>query len=257
MTETACPWCGGNPRADGCCQLCANLRPGRRINHVENPPSCPDCALRLAAIPGELADAFAHIPWLLQPSSGKAGEVRAKDPDPPMPLGDVHDLADLRLPPLGPFAAARLAEYPHDQIGRLSVAGVLWAHVRVWIDLRQLGESGPEPTVPKLCDWLAVRTPWAVESHPAVNEYAEDVAGLLGLLLAMVGRETPDERPKPFPVPCPTCRRMSLVRRHDMHIECQWPDCSRVYSPDDWARVSKATANAIRRGHLKREEASP
>lgn len=222
---------------------------------------CGSCRVALERLPLDVADAFSHIPWLLQPSTGKAGEVRAKDPDPPMPLSDIHDLADLRLPPLGPIAAARLAEWPQDQIGRLSVAGILWGHVRVWVELRGMGETGPEPTVPRLCEWLAVRTPWAVEHLPAVDEYAADLVDLRGLLLAMVGRETPDERPKPLPgVWCPRCRRVALVRepRPDREgedqIRCTWQDCGRVYHMDDWATVSKATAKALKRGDIDEEE---
>lgn len=47
---------------------------------------------------------------------------------------------------------------------------------------------------------------------------------------------------------------MTLIRHADMTVECQWQDCARVFSPDDWATVSRAAANAIRRGQLQPRE---
>lgn len=220
----------------------------------ENSQLCGSCKVALGRLPQDVADAYALLPELTEPSmGGRGGEVRARDPDPPMPLGDAHDLTWERPLPMGPVAAARLAQWPQDQIGRLSVAGSLLSHVRVWIDLRGMGEVGPEPTVPKLAEWLSVRTGWAVEHHPAIDEYASDLVDLRGLLLAMVGRETPDERPQPLPgVPCVRCRRMTLVRELDTgRVLCTWADCQRIYTEDEWNTAARAMLQAARRGQVQ------
>ncbi len=43
--------------------------------------------------------------------------------------------------------------------------------------------------------WLRERSDWACDQDPAVGEYAEDLQSLRGLLMSMVGRTEPDERP--------------------------------------------------------------
>jgi hypothetical protein len=241
---------------EGCCSLCPTLRPGRQANHPDTGwGCCGDCRLRLAAIPGEIADAYALLPPLLWPGSTKGGEVRSKDPDPPMPLGDIHDLlADFPYPQ-GPLRLGRLAEHAGDQVGRLPVRTTLGTWARDWVERRDVGEYGPRDTVLSMCMWLAERTDWACDQHPAVADYAEDMQSLRGLLLALVGRPEPDERPKALPgVPCIRCRHVSLSRDHDGTVRCSWQDCMGVWKPDEYERVSKATANAIRRGQIKRED---
>jgi hypothetical protein len=236
--------------------LCPTLRHGRRVNHVERSQGCPDCRLVLAAVPGEIADAYALLPPLLLPGSTKGGEVRSKDPDPPMPLGDVHDLVANFRYPQGPLRLGRLAANDVDQIGRLPVRITLGSWARDWAERRDVGENGPRDTVLSMCTWLAHRTGWACDHHPDVDRYTDDVRSLLGLLLALVGRTEPDERPKPLPgVPCVRCRHSSLSRDHDGTMRCSWPDCMGVWTPEEYERASKATANAIRRGVLKRERA--
>ena len=250
------------------CTVCIPLRWTRKQREQGNGPnphpvesgySCPSCAVALAAVPKDIAESFGWLGWaLLRPESGKRGDGRAASPDPALPFPvDAHDLAANHGAPRGPIALARLAENADLQVGYPPVAATLWNHVRVWVDVRGKGEAGPEPTVPAICDWLSVRTAWACEEFPAVDEYALEVVQLRGALYGIAGHPEPDDRPVPVAgVPCIRCRHVSLVRRPaDMAILCQWPDCMSVWTPDEWARVTKATAQAVRRGQIKREDA--
>jgi len=253
MTDRPCPC--GRPGCDDptpMCVLCPTLGRGRP-NHTDQSPTCPACAQKLAAIPDNIATTYTFLGWaLLLPESGRTGDGRSTSPDPALPFPiDAHDL-------LAPGTAVRhpdnLRSAVHEQIGHLPVAVTLQSWVRDWADQRSLGEH-PDTTVRAMCVWLTERTPWAAAHHPAVDEYATEMLSLRGALNAIVGRDQPDERPKPLPgVPCVRCRRITLVRRPDSSVECTWEDCRRVYSEAEWNTASKAAAQAARRGQITRED---
>jgi hypothetical protein len=197
------------------------------------------------------------LPELVVPGAGKGSEVRSKNPEAPLPLViDPVDLTLNRTPPQGPIRLDRLAANAEDQIGHLPVRVTLGTWIRDWADRRNVGEHGDlDGGIGSMCVWLANRTGWACDNHPAVDEYAAELQHLRGLLFALVGRPEPDERPTPLPgVPCPRCRHMSLARRHDLAVECSWPDCRSVWKPEEYERVTKAVAGAIRRGQITRED---
>ncbi len=259
MTEPdprVCPLCSKPLRGDGCCLLCPTLRYGKRVYHVDSPAACPSCRLLLAKAPEEIASAYALLPELVVPGA-HGGDGRSKNPEAPLPF--TVDPMDLTAPwqlPQGPLRLGRLGANAGDQIGHLPVVASLGTWVRDWIAIRDLGESGPESTVPAMAAWLAVRTEWAVENHGAVDEYADEMVQLRGLLWALTGRPTVDERPKPLPVPCPRCRHMSLTRRADDYVQCEWPDCQRVFRPEEWLDVSRATAKWAGKAYKRQSDGS-
>jgi hypothetical protein len=256
MTEPgrACITC--NPINQWCDQPCPKSHNKHRYGTptaVESSYACGPCVVALTNLPGDIAVAYCLLDGLEVPGA-KTGDGRSKNPEAPLPLVvDPVDLtAEWRLPQ-GPIRLGRLAAEADMQYGHMPVRSSLGTWVAEWCERRGMGEVGPALTVPAMCDWLTVRTDWAVEHHPGLDEYAAQLVRLRTVLHALVGQPEPDERPQQFPVPCPRCHRMSLVRRADMAVECKWPDCARVYSETEWTTVSKATANAIRRGQIRAE----
>ena len=242
---TDCPWCLRGPRNEGCCVLCPTF--GTRTRHVEQPAGCPDCRLKLRAIPADIGDAYPLLADILEPQRGKT-DTRSRRADASIPLAvDPYDLTANHITPQGPIGRARLAANLDLQIGHLPVAAVLSTWIRDWAELRDVGENYTG-TVYAMCRWLTERTDWAVDHHPAVDEYAAELADLRGVLLALVGRTEPDERPQRLPgVPCVRCRHVTLLRRHDGTVECSWPDCRTVWRADEYDHLTKAAAYAARR----------
>lgn len=247
----ACP-CGRKPCADPTplCVLCAVF--ARRPQHVDEPQCCGDCRVRLAAVPTDIADAYPLLAEIREPRRG-VPDVGGRSAEAPIPLAvDPYDLTADHTVPQGPLRRGRLAANLDLQIGQLPVAAQLQAWVRDWCDLRDLGETYDGATVYAMCQWLSVRTSWACDHHPAVDEYATEMVDLRGTLLAMVGRVEQVDRPRPIPdVPCPRCRHRTLVRRSDEWTECGWPDCTSVFSPEDYDRAMRALATGVRRGQIE------
>ncbi len=233
------------------CVLCPAFTT-RRPRHVETPQGCPDCRVKLAALPADIADAYSYLGEILEPRRGGNAIGATKAAEAPMPLAvDPYDLTAGHTVPQGPVRLGRLRENLVDQIGHLPVAAVLGTWVRDWAVLRDQGERGPKANVGTLADWLTVRTEWAVDHHPAVDEYTAELHTLRGVLQSLVGRAEPDERPKLIPgVPCVRCRYATLVRRHDGSVECQWPDCRRIYTAAEYETVTKAAAKATRKNKI-------
>lgn len=265
---TPCDYPGGCGSPGGCCArvcvcgrkdcteptpLCA-LCPAllrRKPQHVETPQACPACRIQLAALPTEIADAYSWLGWtLLRPESGKRGDGRAASPEPKLPFPvDAHDLL---APTVAIDHPARLTVNADLQTGHLPVRETLGTWARDWADLRDLGEHGPADDVHAIAQWLAVRTDWAADHHPTVDDYAGELVQLRGTLTALVGRNEPDERPKRMPgVPCPRCRHVTLFRRVDADVECHWPDCQTVWRADEYEHITRAVASAVRRNRLE------
>lgn len=118
------------------------------------------------------------------------------------PLPVRVDTIDLTLPanvsPLRPDRRGVI--WIDDQTGRVSAATILDTWARDWADGRGLGEYLPAATVPALAAWLANRTDWAGEHHPAIDEYAKEIRDLLGALRAAVGETSDKMRLGPCPV---------------------------------------------------------
>lgn len=271
---TPCDYPGGCGSPGGCCagRACVTCqavngwcddpcpKPHKRHRHgtpnpVESGYACPECVAALANLPGDIADAYPLLEGLDVPGA-KAGDGRSKNPEAPLPfvVDPVDLMADWRMPQ-GPLRLARLAENGDLQHGLMPVRFVLGTWCRDWLERRDVGETGPADDVQAMAGWLSVRTEWAAENHPGLDEYAAELVRLRGILFGLVGQLEADERPKVLPsVWCPRCRHVSLVRRPDDFVECTWETCRRVFSADEWATVSKATAKALKKGDIDAEE---
>lgn len=132
----------------------------------------------LAGLPAAVNELYALLPDALLPAASGGPKVSGSR-EAPLPL--AVDALDLTLP-----ARAATVHDPHgDQTGHQPVATILDTWVRDWADLR--GEGLPEPTVAVLTRWLAHRTEWACNSHPAVDEYADEMRSLVRTLRIVTG----------------------------------------------------------------------
>lgn len=153
--------------------------------------------------------------------------------EPPLPIRtDAHDLA---------MPARVLPPYNEDQVGHPPIAAVLDGWVRDWRTHRSRGEGLPEPTVEMLSEWLLNRLDDAADTHPAVDEFGEDLRGIHGALRAQLGVvETPDYK---VGVPCRECNRLTLYRSNGSdYVECG--SCPSLLSPDDYTRWTGLVAAA-------------
>jgi hypothetical protein len=159
--------------------------------------------------------------------------------EPPLPV--AIDALDLTLP-----ARAGTIRDPHgDQTGQIPVAARLDDWVRDWRDTLDLREGLPVPTVPVLCGWLADRLDKACRRHPAVDEFAADMARLRATLRAVSG-DAP-ARPQRLTVPCQDCNQLALVRvvaREVRPVCCR--ACGRSWSEDEYAEWVGVLAHAVR-----------
>lgn len=130
-----------------------------------------------------------------------------------------------------------------DQVGHLSAATILDGWARDWASY--LGHHVPTPQVPLLCAWLSDRLPWALEHHPALDEFAADVGDLLRTLYGLCGHGS--ARPKVMEAPCPGCGLATLVQPFpDAYIECATVDCGRVLTPPEYEEYVRDMRHEIR-----------
>jgi hypothetical protein len=119
-----------------------------------------------------------------------------------------------------------------DQIGHIPVAQILDQEVRAWIDAGAPGSRWrPTPTVPTMTAWLARRLTWACDTYEPIGEFAHQIRSLRGTLMAALGEFDPDPEPCSG-VACKRCDLRMLFRRKDgtNDVECQNPDCLKIYS---------------------------
>lgn len=220
------------------CVVCQKRQPYR-------PMVCDGDRLRLARDLRELPDLYALLPSVLAPQDS-AGEKVSGSREAPIPVDvDVVDLlGDARQPE--PSAAARV--HPDDAIGHLSVASTLDQWVRDWRDHRGKGERLPTPTVASLTGWLLVRLDDACDTHPAVDDFAEELKRLMTALRSALRLRRHIER---LPAPCPTCDKVALYREVDPHrgasdwVECG--ACGRLWSEDEYRRLVVILDEELRR----------
>lgn len=139
-----------------------------------------------------------------------------------------------------------------DQIGHLSVATELEFWVQDWITMRGEGEHLPLPLVPPLAGWLSARLTWAIDEHPAIDEFATALTRIYGALRAYVPRvveedeKPPQRRAEPRTAPCPACDMVSLWWwPSDERVRCDTDGCNRVMTESEyaqWARLVIADA---------------
>ncbi len=122
-----------------------------------------------------------------------------------------------------------------DQTGETPVAVWLDSWVRDWITYRpQHREHLPVPTVDRLTDWLLDRLDWALDNHPAIDEFAADLRHQLAVLRTVTGDVAARPEYKDGVV-CRSeaCDMKALYRKAgDDWIECA--ACGRLYSPEEY-----------------------
>jgi len=125
----------------------------------------------------------------------------------------------VRLDLLGRPDTRSVSDPNHDQAGPLPVAAVLDSWCRDWITHDWCGGSYlPEPTIRRLVDWLRIRLEDAMDQHPAISDFCEEVREIHLALLRANGRT----EPKPElceGVPCSSCGKR-LVYRTPGYYEC-------------------------------------
>jgi hypothetical protein len=128
-----------------------------------------------------------------------------------------------------------------DQVGVVPVSQILDQEVRAWRDVGAPGSRfRPAPSVPVMAGWLADRLWWAFERYEPIDTFAEVVRLVRGRLMAALGEFDPPPEPC-IGVQCKRCDKRMLFRTQDGSgdVECQNPDCMKVYGQEeyaDWAR---------------------
>lgn len=112
----------------------------------------------------------------------------------------------------------------------LVAPGGVVAHLHSWErDWRELRgfTAGPafrgtqRQALDTVTGFLAAHLDWACEHHPAVAEFAVELAELRGRILAVV-----PERPRQRWLVCPECENLTLrFREGDTYLECTGEDC--------------------------------
>jgi hypothetical protein len=129
-----------------------------------------------------------------------------------------------------------------DQVGHPPVAAVLDQWVRDWLGYRTAGENPPDPDVASLGNWLRVRTDWACDFHPAVDEFASEVRAILKRLRTALSTARHVIR---LPEPCPSCDLKVLTRVSGTdQVRCGNPDCRRVWHVDRAVAVLASRPNS-------------
>lgn len=251
------------------CVICPVRR--REPEHYEQPHACPSCRTWLAGVLRDIPNLWARLgeadddgrPWTVeQHRDGKrvrepgydpiadalptgangariGGEIVTGTREAPVPVN--LDLIDLTLPAHGDNLTIHGKTWWEDQIGHLSVAMELDLIVRAWAG--ELEHRLPAPTVPVLAGWLADRTQWACDHWRGVDVDAQTLSDLRGKLRGVLG-ET-EQRPERMGAPCPSCDRVTLIRRPgEDKVECADEDCRRVLTAEEyatWARMVLAS----------------
>jgi hypothetical protein len=133
-------------------------------------------------------------------------------------------------------SGARTAVPAGDQVGVVPVAQVLDQEVRAFIDAGAPGSRfRPTPTVSEMADWLAKRLDWACEHYPALDVFAATVQRLRGQMMGAL-RDFDPQAERCDGVECKRCGLRMLFRRQDGtgDVECQNPDCQRVFTAADY-----------------------
>lgn len=176
-----------------------------------------------------------------QPAGPRANSKPASRP--PIPLDPIDLTAAARPGSRAPHARGQLGLDP-DQAGHLSLATTLETWVRDWILLRARGENRPEPTVKTMTRWLADRTDWACDEHPAIDEFTTDLQAYRSALRGILGLIDVPEYKRG--VACPKCDERTLYRRNGCeYIECG--TCPAMLTPDEYDTTVEIGADGARR----------
>jgi hypothetical protein len=115
-----------------------------------------------------------------------------------------------------------------DQVGDVSIAARLDSWAQDWQTYRWA--LLPQPTVPALATWLTERLEWACDVHPAVNDFAAELADMAAELRPLAPRAELKRG-----VPCRDCDRVTLYRWPGSdYVECG--SCPVLMTPEEYLR---------------------
>lgn len=218
------------------CVTCAQLRQGEpRIYDRAN--VCEPCRSRLRTLIREIDEHYDGLPAQLARSGG-VGQRVSGSREAPLPLR--VDPLDLMLPARVPNPTDQARKWPTDQLGRLSVASVLYSWTQDWRDVRDRGELGPFPAVTLMVSWLLDRLEWACDEHPAIDDFAAEIRDLASVLRRTVGAG--EDRPERLDVPCRRCDLLDLHRLPgEDRVECGSCGCLMTETEfNTWTRLLAA-----------------
>jgi hypothetical protein len=193
------------------------------------------------------AVALTELPAGTTRSAGSAPISGSREAPVPVSL-DMVDLtgpARLPNPTRGPGYYPR-SLWPEDQIGQQPVATVLDQWVRDWRSYESCPRGQmPVPTVPVLIGWLGARVDWAVDSHPAVDEFAAEVWSLTMACRRVVG-DVPTHPELLDGIPCSCDAVGAMYRDHASQWAAECGSCGRMYTAEEYAAwVSSLTVSEV------------
>jgi hypothetical protein len=148
------------------CITCPKLRPADKPRLPNARPVCDGCREHIRRDLRELPDAYAQVADALEP--GRHGTQRMSTAfSSRLPTA----LAALNL--LGPGSLD--APYDRDQIGDHPPLYLLDQWVINWRHTRAMLEHHPPATMTAITTWLLNRLDWALDRHPAADDFAADL----------------------------------------------------------------------------------
>lgn len=208
------------------CILCADVD----LTKAQRKQTCVVCEQRTRSTLRRVMDAAALLPAVL-PGGAAAGNDRVSGShDLPMPGGNA-------LVILGPgrdVPGYPDTERPDDPVPLVNLLGT-WED-----DWREQQHQPPRPffgsigaTVSAAYHYLVAHNFWAAEAHPAYDEYASDLTGMLKTMERLLSTNGYIER---LPIPCPDCGGTFVRPNGASHIRCV--DCRRIWPDEDYRRLS-------------------
>lgn len=203
---------------------------------VERGLVCEPDRAWLERLPAQIAELYPDLAGALERGSAGGPKVSGSR-ERPIPLRlaplDLSLPHHRRLPDGSPRPDSVLDVYG-DQTGDIPVTTTLDLWVRDWAASREQWEQLPRPLVADLCAWLGLRTEWACDHHPAVDEYAAELRALLGRMRAALGLTEPGAE-LCSGVPCRRCDLMAVYLLPDSpYRECANEECRLLYSEEEW-----------------------
>jgi hypothetical protein len=181
------------------CVVCQQVEPREGV-------VCDRDRQRLAQGLWELRDLHALLPYALTPGRGERLPGRVHHAEAPLPLRDVALDLNGRTATYG-FRDS-VQDYRGDQVGAQPVAAILDSWARDWSAIRE-DEELPDPTVDALVAWLSRRLPWALDVHPAIDDFARELIVTLYTCRTVI---QVSRRPIFSDLACPSCSTAALRR---------------------------------------------
>lgn len=203
------------------CVVCQQVEPREGV-------VCDRDRQRIAAALWELRDLHALLPYALTPGRGEPVRAGTRV-EAGLPLREAAlDLAG-RAPANAGLDSVQ--DYRGDQDGAVPVAAVLDGWARDWSSLRG-DEELPEPTVVALVSWMSRRLVWALDNHPAIDDFASELTVTLYQVRSVI---QVSRRPIYSDEACPACGTAAL-RRQPGDARWRCGDCreeTTVTHPED------------------------